>query len=99
MQHCSILAAVTIMFLTVEEITFEETMYAIHNMKLKTLPDIDGIPLGVQRALNEQCYSRTCLMMFYFLVSFHHVVQLDKFAHFVNRGLRLSQIITEVLLY
>ena len=33
---------------TDEEITFEETMHAIYNMKLKTSPGIDGIPSGVQ---------------------------------------------------
>ena len=42
---------------TNEEITFEETIHAIHNMKLNTSPDIDGIPSGVYRALIEQWIS------------------------------------------
>ena len=42
---------------TDEEITFEETMHAIHSMKLNMSPGIDGIPSGVYRALNEQWIS------------------------------------------
>ena len=42
---------------TDEEITFEETMHAIHSMKLNTCPGTDEIPSGVYRALNEQWIS------------------------------------------
>ena len=86
---------------TDEEITFEDTMHAIHYMKLKMLPGIDGIPSGVYRALNEQWISLLANLFNDVLRSckYRSCWSIGIICPLLNWGLRVIQIIRGVLLY